>query len=150
MKLLNPAARIPVLRDVALLVARVALGVILTAHGWQKFNEWTLTGTGQAFEGMGIPAPGAAAAFVAAAELIGGVALILGLLTPFAALINIVGMLGALVLVHAPEGVFVEDNGYELVLAIFAGLFVLLLCGGGRFSVDRLFSRSVGSARAAQ
>ncbi|GAA4916247.1 DoxX family protein [Nesterenkonia rhizosphaerae] len=143
--MLHPSSRFPVFTDVALLVARVALGIILVAHGWQKFNEWTIAGTGQAFESMGIPAAGVAAPFVAGAELIGGAALILGVLTPFAALVNMIGMLGALVLVHAPAGLFVDEGGYELVLAIFAGLVVLLLMGGGRFSVDSLLTRARSS-----
>lgn len=145
MSLLNPAARTPWLRDIALLVARVALGVVLVAHGWQKFSEWTLAGTGASFADMGIPAPEVIAAIVAGAELIGGAALILGLLTPLVALVNLVAQVGALVLVHAPAGVFVDDGGFELVLVIAAGLFVLLICGAGRFSVDRLFSRKVSS-----
>ncbi|WP_083313168.1 DoxX family protein [Corynebacterium sp. HMSC076D02] len=40
----------------AMLAARVVLGVILIAHGWQKFSEWTIAGTTQSFEGMGVPA----------------------------------------------------------------------------------------------
>lgn len=143
--LFNPSAKLPLLTDLALLIARVSLGIILVAHGWQKFDEWTISGTGEAFAGMGIPLPTVTAAFVAGAELIGGAALILGLLTPIAAAVNIVGMLGALFLVHIEAGVFVDDGGYELVLAIFAGLIVLALSGAGRFSVDRLFSRSVTS-----
>ena len=118
---------------------RLTLGVILMAHGWQKFTEWGLVGTAQAFEGMGVPAAGITSAFVAGAELIGG-ALILGLLTPFAALLNAFGMLGALVLVHAPAGLFVDEGGYELVLALFSGLVVLTLVGAGRFSLDGLIS----------
>lgn len=143
--LFNPSARLPLLTDLALLIARVSLGIILVAHGWQKFHEWTISGTGEAFEGMGIPLPAITAAFVAGAELIGGTALILGLLTPLAALVNIVGMLGALFLVHLDAGIFVDEGGYELVLAIFAGLLILALGGAGRFSIDRLFSRSVTS-----
>lgn len=145
MTLLNPSARTPILRDVALLVARIALGVILIAHGWQKFSEWTIAGTQESFAGMGIPLPQVSAVFVAGAELVGGAALIIGLLTPIAALVNLIAQVGAIVLVHASAGVFVDDGGFELVLAIAAGLFVLLLAGGGRFSVDRLFSRSVAS-----
>lgn len=139
--MLHPSTRIPALRDLALLITRLGLGVILMAHGWQKFNEWTIAGTSQSFEGMGIPAPGVSAPLTAGIELVGGAALILGVLTPLAALLNAVLMLGALFLVHAPAGLFVDQGGYELVLAIFAGLTVLTLMGGGRFSVDGLISR---------
>src|SRR5215217_7178257 len=98
--LLHPARKSPVLVDLALLVSRVALGVILVAHGWQKFNEWTLDGTASAFSDMCIPAPAVAATFVTAVEIIGGIALIIGLLTPVVAVLNMVNLLGARVLVH--------------------------------------------------
>lgn len=140
--LLHPAGKSPVLTDLALLVSRVALGVILVAHGWQKFNEWTLDGTASAFGDMGIPVPGVAAAFVTAVEMIGGIALIIGLLTPVVALLNMANLLGALFLVHAGNGVFVADNGFELVLALFAGLATIAMLGAGKFSTDRFLGRS--------
>lgn len=143
--LVNPSAKSPVLTDVALLVARVALGLILVAHGWQKFNEWTVAGTGEAFSGMGVPAASFTAGVVTFAELVGGALLILGVLTPLFALLNVIGMLGALFIVHLEAGIFVDQGGYELVLAIFAGLIILTLRGAGRFSVDRLFSRAASA-----
>jgi putative oxidoreductase len=112
--LLHPSSRAPALTDLALLLSRVALGVILFAHGGQKFNEWTLGGTAAAFANMGIPAPTAAATFSTAVEVLGGAALILGLFTPVVAALNTLNLLGALVLVHA-------GNGYELVLALALG-----------------------------
>jgi putative oxidoreductase len=111
--LLHPASKAPALTDLALLFSRVALGVILLAHGWQKFNEWTVQGTATAFSDMGVPAPTAAATFVTAVEVLGGAALILGLFTPVLALLNTLNLLGALALVHAGNGVFVGDNGYD-------------------------------------
>ena len=140
--LVNPSSKSPILTDLSLLVARVSLGIILIAHGWQKFDEWTIAGTGDSFAGMGVPAPSVTAGVVTFAELVGGALLILGVLTPLVALLNVIGMLGALFLVHLEAGIFVDAGGYELVLAIFAGLIILTFRGAGRFSVDRLFSRS--------
>jgi putative oxidoreductase len=139
--LLHPASKFPTLTDLALLVSRVALGVILLAHGWQKLNEYTLTGTAASFDQMGVPAPAAAATFATAVELVGGAALILGLLTPVVALLNTANLLGALVLVHAGNGIFVENGGYELVLALAAGLVVIAMLGAGKLSVDGLLGR---------
>lgn len=139
--LLHPATKAPALADLGLLVARVALGVILLAHGWQKFNEWTIDGTVAGFTDMGIPLPDITAPAVAVAELVGGGMLILGLLTPIVAAINAVSMVGAFFLVHLENGLFIGDNGYELVLAIFAGLIVLVVSGAGKFSVDGLIAR---------
>lgn len=140
--LLHPASKAPSLTDLVLLLSRVALGVILVAHGWQKFNEWTVDGTAAAFADMGIPAATAAAMFSTFVEMVGGAALILGALTPVVALLNIANLLGALVLVHAGNGVFVGDNGYELVLALAAGLLVIAALGAGKFSVDGLLGHS--------
>ncbi|GAA1454541.1 DoxX family protein [Nesterenkonia lacusekhoensis] len=140
--LVNPSSKSPILTDLALLVARVALGIILIAHGWQKFDEWTIAGTGDSFAGMGVPAPSVTAGVVTFAELVGGALLILGVLTPLVALINVISMLSALFLVHLEAGIFVDAGGYELVLAIFAGLIILTARGAGRFSVDRLLNRA--------
>lgn len=140
--LVNPTSKSPALEDFALLVARVALGMILMAHGWQKFDEWTIQGTGQNFAEMGIPAPTVAAGAVTFIELVGGALLILGVLTPLVALLGAAVMLVALFLVHLEAGIFVDAGGYELVLAIFAGLLILAVRGAGRVSVDRIFSKS--------
>jgi putative oxidoreductase len=129
--LLHPASRLPGSLDLALLVTRVALGFILLAHGWQKLDTYTLAGT--------------AAYFVTAVELIGGAALVLGVLTPLAGLLNMVSLLGALVLVHVQSGVFVENGGYELVLALAVGLLIVALQGAGRYSIDGLLGRRIAS-----
>jgi len=139
--LLHPASTSPVLTDLALLASRVALGVILLAHGWQKFHEYTIAGTAASFEGMGVPAPTVAAIFATIVEIVGGAALILGLLAPVAAALNILNLLGALVLVHASNGLFVDGGGYELVLALAAGLLAVAVLGAGKFSADTLLAR---------
>jgi putative oxidoreductase len=147
--LLYPASKFPVLTDLALLASRVALGVILLAHGWQKFSEYTVAGTAASFNDMGVPAPTVAAIFATVVEIFGGAALILGLLAPVAAALNIVNLLGALVLVHASNGLFVDNGGYELVLGLAAGLLIIALLGAGKFSADSLLGRRTTSAAAA-
>lgn len=144
--LLRPATTTPVLTDVVLLLARVGLGIVLLAHGWQKFNEYILDGTAASFADMGIPAPAAAALFAAVVELVGGLALIAGLLTPVFALLNVANLLGALVLVHIGNGPFVANNGYELVLALIAGLLVIAALGAGRYSVDEALAHRAQNA----
>ena len=139
--LLRPARTTPVLGDVALLLSRIAIGFVLLAHGWQKYSDYTLDGTTAAFGDMGVPAPAAAALFATVVEIVGGIALVAGLLTPVAAALNIVNLVGALVIVHVTNGVFVDNGGYELVLALIAGLIVVLVLGAGRFSADELLAR---------
>lgn len=129
----------PTLTIAAQTLLRLAAGFVFIAHGWQKFSVFTLGGTEAAFGQMGVPAAGLVAPVVASLEMIGGIALVLGLLTRvFAALLS-VNMLGALFLVHAPAGIFVEDGGVELVLILAATAAAIALMGPGKIAVDRLF-----------
>ena len=135
---------------IALAVLRVALGVIFLAHGWQKIFEFTIPGTQASFAEMGVPAAQLIAPAIAFLELVGGAALILGVLVRPVAALLVLDMLGALILVHAPAGIFVQNGGYELVLALAAGAAALALAGAGRFSIDNLiFGRSRNRALAA-
>ena len=131
------------LSTTALTILRVIAGFLFAAHGWQKFNEFTIAGTQASFAKMGVPAADLAAPFVATLELAGGIALILGVLTRVFAALLALDMLGAFFLVHASAGVFVGNGGYELVLLLAAGALAIALAGAGRFSADAaLFSRS--------
>jgi putative oxidoreductase len=139
----------PRLTTTALTVLRIILGILFAAHGWQKFNEWTIAGTQASFAKMGVPAADVMAPAVAVLELAGGVALILGILTRIVAALLVLDMLGALILVHAPAGIFAANGGYELVLLLAAAALALALTGAGRFSLDRaLFGRSSSRLRA--
>ncbi len=128
----------PSARDGALLVARLLLGVVLIAHGWQKVFTWGLGGTAQAFAGMGIPLPAVSAAFAAIVELVGGALLVLGAGTAVVGVLVVLNMLGAALLVHVGNGVMAGDGGWELVGVIGAGLIALAAAGPGRYSVDHL------------
>jgi putative oxidoreductase len=134
-------------KDLAVLVARVAIGVVLVAHGAQKFFTYGIAGTSDSFAGMGIPVPQAAALFAAVVELVGGVALILGAATSIAGILVVLNMLGALVLVHLGNGVFVDQGGFELVAALGAGALLLAATGPGAWSVDHLVGRTVTARR---
>jgi putative oxidoreductase len=131
------------LTTTAITILRVILGFLFAAHGWQKFNKWTIAGTQASFAKMGVPAAEIAAPAVAVLELGGGIALILGVLARIAALLLALDMLGALFLVHASAGVFAATGGYELVLLLAAAASAVALTGAGRISVDRvLFGRA--------
>ena len=133
----------PTLTTSARTILRVVTGFLFAAHGWQKFNEFTIAGTQAAFAQMGVPAAGVAAPVIATLELVGGVALILGVLTRVFAALLAVNMLGALFLVHAPAGIFAATGGYELVLILAAAALAVALVGAGKVSVDKvLFGRS--------
>lgn len=134
---MDAATKTPALAATAQTMLRVVIGFLFAAHGWQKYFQYTLDGTTAAFGQMGVPAAGLVAPVVATLEIAGGIALVLGVLTRVFAVLLTVNMLGALVLVHAPAGVFVEAGGFELVLALAAGAAAIALLGPGRFSVDR-------------
>jgi putative oxidoreductase len=130
-----------VMYDTACLVMRLALAVVFIAHGWQKFYVWSIEGTTERFTDMGVPFPDVAAPGVAILELVGGGLIGLGIGTR--ALAGALGatMVGALALVHADNGVFVNDNGFELVLMLVAGCLVVVLLGPGSVRADWLFTR---------
>jgi putative oxidoreductase len=134
-------------RDLALLLARVAVGLVFVAHGWQKLFTNGIDGTAAFFDQVGVPAASAAAWFAAVVELAGGAALVVGVAVPVAGLLLLVNMLGALVFVHAGAGLFVDQGGYELVLTLGAAALLLAVLGAGRYSVDHLLT---GRRRTAQ
>ena len=132
----------PALTTSARTILRVITGFLFAAHGWQKFNEFTISGTQAAFTQMGVPAAQVVAPVVATLELVGGVALILGVLTRVFAALLAVDMLGALFLVHASAGVFVTTGGYELVLILAAAALAVALVGAGRAAAARIRTSS--------
>lgn len=136
-------------RDLAILIARIGLGVVFFAHGWQKFFDYGLRATQASFADLAVPLPAFSAIVAAVVELVGGFALIAGVLTPLAAILLFLDMLGAFILVHADKGVFVADNGYELVVALGVGSLLLVVIGAGRLSVDGLLGRGTGWGRVA-
>lgn len=137
--------------DAVILVARVALGVILFAHGWQKFFTNGIDAVSQGFESMDVPAATLSAIFAATVELVGGALLIIGLLTPLVGILVVLDMLGAWFFVHADAGtIFAADGGYELVLALAAGAALVGAVGGGRFSLDRLILGRIKAGNGAE
>lgn len=121
--------------SLGLLVLRVVVGITFLMHGWQKVSEWGFSGTAQSFEGMGVPAPAASAAFAIVVELVGGIALIFGVFTRIAGALLALDMVGALVLVHMTSGFFAAEGGVELVLILAAAALALAFTGPGRYAV---------------
>ncbi|WP_137843340.1 DoxX family protein [Microbacterium sp. 2FI] len=126
------------LQDITLLFGRVSLGIVLIAHGWQKFAVDGIDGVGQWFGSLGIPMPIAAAAFAATVELLGGILLILGLAVRVVGPLIAIDMLGAFIFVHAANGLFVIDGGWEFVLVVATLALVIAGLGAGRIAVDPL------------
>ena len=83
------------------------VGIVFVMHGQQKLFEMGVGGVSGFFASLGVPAPQVAAVVVSLLETIGGVALILGVLTRLFGLLLTGDMLVALLLVHRPNGFFV-------------------------------------------
>jgi putative oxidoreductase len=124
---------LPINTDLALLILRVVLGIIMIYHGWPKVTGFS--GVVEGFGSMGIPLPVLAAAFATIAEVVGGILMIVGALTDVAGLLFAIDMLGAIVFVHAKNGFSVADGGFEWPLALMAMALGIALIGPGRFAV---------------
>ncbi len=118
-----------------LTVLRVVTGVIFLMHAWQKLAIFGIPGFTGFLTQAGVPAPGVAAVVVTSVELLGGLELVLGLGTRWAALLLAFDMLVALLTVHLPGGFFVPE-GIEFVLLLLASTIALGLAGGGTFTLD--------------
>lgn len=115
---------------------RLVVGLVFLVHGGQKLFVFGLTGTAGFFGQIGIQPAGFWAVVVTFAELLGGLALILGFLTRYAALILAVNMLVAIVIFHLPKGFFLPQ-GYEFALTLLGGNLTLLLTGPGPHALDK-------------
>lgn len=129
-------------QDGAALLARAGVGAVFAAHGWKKIQAG-IDATSREFHTLHVPLPTAAAVYATFVELLGGVALVLGVALPVAGVLLFLDMLGALVFVNGKHGLLMTGHaidpahqGYELVLVL--GLVSLLFAvgGGGRFTLD--------------
>lgn len=124
---------------IGIAIVRIVVGAVFLAHGWQKFNQMGHTGVTQFFTQLGAPAPAASAWLIMFMEVIGGVALILGVLTRLAAIGLACDMIGAIILFHSKHGFFVPD-GIEFVMTLLGALVGLAIAGSGAVSIDALIS----------
>ena len=127
----------------SLTLLRVVLGVILAYHGYLKlFVPGVLPGTAAFFAQVGIPMANVSAVVVAFAEFVGGLFLILGIVTRWTTLVLIFQMLVAFFMVHWKNGLLVSKGGYEFVLLILAGLLIILVNGPGKLALGKKLFKS--------
>ncbi len=117
-------------------VLRGVVGVVFLAHGVQKLFVFGLEGTAGIMARVGIPAPMLTAGIVTAVELLGGLFLLFGLFTRWAAIALAIDMLGAILAVHLKGGFFLP-KGYEFALTLLGATVALAALGSGAAAADR-------------
>lgn len=129
--------------DLALLVLRLVVGLLFVGHGAQKlfgvFGGGGLEGTAGMFDNIGLRPGWLHARAAGTAEFLGGALIALGLFTPFAAAALIGVMTAAVVTVHAKNGIWNTNQGYEFNLTLIAVVFALAGIGAGAWSLDNAF-----------
>jgi putative oxidoreductase len=141
--------------SIPLAIIRLALGIVIFAHGAQKMLGWFggpgFHGTMGFLQGSGIPAAFALLAIIA--EFFGGIGLILGFLTRIAAFGILCNMVVAIVMVHAPYGFFMNwtgkqaGEGFEFHILAIAVSLAVMIGGAGAGSLDRALAGRVRAAR---
>ncbi|MGV9251169.1 DoxX family membrane protein [Streptomyces sp. NPDC003697] len=129
--------------DCGLLLLRLTFGLLMAGHGAQKlfglFGGPGLTATGKAFAALGYRPGKVYAVIGGGSELLGGLGLALGLLTPLAAAAVIGVMINAMVTVAAAHGLWAVQGGLEYNAGIAVAALAVAAIGPGRLSLDRPF-----------
>ena len=129
----------------AVLLIRFLVGAVFVSEGIQKFLFPADLGVGRCTQ-IGLPSPGVLAPFVGVVEIVGGLLLLLGLLTRLAAITLIIDMLVAIVTTKIPmllhHGVWKMAHEARPDWSMLLGALFLLLVGAGAWSLDALLTRA--------
>jgi putative oxidoreductase len=131
------------LQPVALLALRLVLGAIMVAHGYPKVFGG-LQEHVHLVASLGLP--GWLGYLSAFAEFGGGIFLVFGILTRWAALAVLINMVVAIWKMGWKNG-FIGANNYQMALALAAMALVFVCFGGGPASLDRWLFRAGGPPR---
>ena len=139
--------------DWTVVIVRILLGVIFSAHGAQKLLGWHGAGLAKSMRAFAedLHLPRTLAFLVIVGEFLGGVGLIIGLFSRITALVIAVTMLGAIATVHFRFGLFLnwfggkEGHGIEYHLLAIALALVIVVNGAGAFSLDRVVSEHLAA-----
>ncbi|MDQ0178032.1 DoxX family protein [Bacillus chungangensis] len=127
--------------ELAGFIVRIILGLTFFIHGFAKF-QGGISNTVGFFESIGLP--GFAAYATASIELVGGIAMILGIGTRIVSVLFAIIMAGALIKIKFAAGFMgsAQMAGYEFELALLAMSIHLAITGSSFFSVDKVLFRS--------
>lgn len=122
---------------------RVGVGFIMAVHGWGKLTN--IENTVNMFGNM-LPYPKLMVYLAIAGEFLGGLGLMVGLLTPVAAFGVFCVMVVAILKVHLKNGLMMQNNGFEYQLTLLLVSLFYICHGGGCLSLDALLCRKKGGA----
>lgn len=122
------------MKSIGVGLIRIHFGIILLAHGWLKVSVFTVDGTVNYFVSIGLPA--IIAYLVMFGELVGGLALILGIQTRVVSLLTVPIVLGAAIMnsgngwLHSASG-----GGWEYAASLTVIAVAITLMGSGNFFI---------------
>jgi putative oxidoreductase len=126
--------------SVGMLILRVVVGLLFIGHGTQKLFGWFggggPEGTSGFFGSLGYRSPRTLALVGGLTETVGGVLVLLGLLTPLGSALIIGMMVAAILAVHIDKGVWNSNGGIELPLVFIASATAIAF-SPGRYAIDR-------------
>ncbi len=124
-----------------MLPLRIVVGLVFLMHGGQKLFIFGLGGTADIMGKLGLPLPLVAAAVVIVVELLGGLAILLGVFARLAGALVAFEMVVA-ILVARLHGGFFAPYGYEFEFTLLGACLTLAMNGPGRVSLEELWPRS--------
>lgn len=136
-------------KDWGIFLLRAGIGSLFIAHGAQKLFVFGIPGVTGFMRQISVPFPLASAIALTAAEFLGGIAILAGFLTRWAAVPIAISMVVAAATVHLKEGFFLP-GGAEYVLTLLVASLSLILTGSGALSIDRIIGRRRTSLREVQ
>lgn len=139
----NITDKLDKLQDIPLLFLRLILAYGFYMPAMMKWGN--INGIIEWFDGMGIPMPTLNAYLAATTEMAAVILLPLGIATRIISIPLMFTMVVAIVTVHWGNGFNAGDNGFEIPLYYMLMLFVLLINGAGKISVDHLIKQRIQS-----
>ena len=119
------------------MLLRLILGIVYVMHAYLALVVFGPSGMIAYQAKAGVPFPEIATWYLILAHGLGGILLVLGIFTRWAALANVLAMLGAIVFVHLKKGFWVHEGGYEYVLVLLVATVAVAMIGGGALSLKR-------------
>ena len=136
--------------DLGMLLLRVVVGGLMIGHGTQKLFGWFgghgVRGTAGWLQSLGFRPATPLAVMTGAAEAGGGLLLAMGFLTPLAAAAVAGVLFTAIVSVHWSSGMWNQNGGSELPLALATASLATAFAGAGRFSLDSMLGLDLAGA----